>query len=178
MIRPIVLFDVDGTLCDVRAIRYHVDPEDPAFIGKRNYNRFHSQSEWAPTNPRIVALLSDLAAQRIRIVIVTGREQRWSALTERWLERHEIKFDRILYRPDRDERPDAEIKRAHLRYLQSLGPVTLAVDDNVKVIAMWREESIPVLQVDAEAKFIPIDLGIQGIERSIRKVLLRHRLTR
>ncbi|WP_092501608.1 hypothetical protein [Agrococcus jejuensis] len=36
---PAVLFDVDGTLCDVRSIRHHVDG-----TGRRNFDAFHAES--------------------------------------------------------------------------------------------------------------------------------------
>jgi FMN phosphatase YigB (HAD superfamily) len=172
-----VIFDVDGTLCDVRSIRYHVDPSEPGYSGKKNFNRFHSDSEWAPVNRWVARLLADLASGGFKIAIVTGREGRWAFLTERWLSSHGVLYDSISYRPDNDERRDSEVKLAHLEALRELDSVVLAVDDNPEVIEMWGHQSVPVVAVASNAEAVKIDVGDGELGSALLKVLKRHRLT-
>jgi phosphoglycolate phosphatase-like HAD superfamily hydrolase len=171
-----VIFDVDGTLCDVRSIRYHVDPLAPGFVGRKNFNRFHAESEWAPINRWVKRLLLDLSQRGFRIAIVTGREGRWAELTERWLEAHDVRYDTIFYRPENDERKDADVKIAHLDALRVADDVVLAVDDSPQVIEMWNEHRVPVIQVSWDAN--PVKLNARNLDLSfaLRAVLKKNNL--
>jgi len=172
-----VIFDVDGTLCDVRSIRYHVDPSAPGYLGKKNFNRFHSDSQWAPTNRWVARLLSDFGSRGFKIAIVTGREARWASLTERWLEAHNVRYDSIFYRPDNDDRRDAEVKLGHLSALRELDVVVLAVDDNPKVIEMWGQQLVPVITVAPNSKAVKMTIRDLELGAVLLDVLKRHRLT-
>lgn len=171
-----MIFDVDGTLCDVRSIRFHVDPSEPNYRGKKNFNRFHEDSEWAPTNRWVARLLSDFERRGFRIAIVTGREARWASLTERWLDAHQIRYDSIHYRPDNDERRDVDVKRAHLQTLRKVDTVVLVVDDNPGVIEMWVEQLVPVVAVSAEAKPVKLQVGNSDLGLVALGILRRHGL--
>lgn len=174
--RKTVIFDVDGTLCDVREIRHHVDPSHPKFSGTRNFHRFHAQSEWAPVNRWVARLLSDLADSGFRIVIVTAREARWAPLTERWLRERGVEFDAIFYRPNNDGRKDVVVKTGFLKTLRRTDSIVLAVDDSADVIAMWRQNSIPVLVVGLDGEAIKVDAESVGSNAKLVKVLTKHNL--
>jgi phosphoglycolate phosphatase-like HAD superfamily hydrolase len=176
--RGTVIFDVDGTLCDVRSIRFHVDPNVIGFSGKKNFDRFHAASEWAPANPWVSRLLTDLARRDFRIAIVTGREERWADLTERWLASNGIHFDVIYYRPEKDGQRDAEVKGRHLAHLRQTGSVLLAVDDSPSVIEMWRANSVPVVVVDSDAAPVKLDTSATELDAGLSVLLKRHHLTR
>lgn len=107
---PAVIFDVDGTLCDVRQIRHFVERPMGAERFRPNFALFHSASEDCPAFPRVVELVSAVAREGYAIVIVTAREARWAELTERWLNRHGIPRHELIARRELDYRSDDVVK--------------------------------------------------------------------
>jgi len=81
--------------------------------------------------------------------IVTGRNERFRQITERWLTWNEIPFSRLTMRPNKDQRPDYIIKQEILDGFLSEGlDITFTVDDRQQVVDMWRRNGITCLQCD------------------------------
>lgn len=136
-----VIFDMDGTLCDVRMVRHHVRGKD------RNFHAFHTESEFCPPNLHVLEMAKDLEGTDVKVVIVTAREERYRALTERWLNKHGVEYDELITRPYGDQRPDYETKKEILDKLSKHYRIVHAVDDNPNVLQLWRENDIAITEV-------------------------------
>lgn len=136
------IFDVDGTLCDVRGIRHYVAGEN------RDFHRFHMASQFCPPNHEVVERAHEARSSGRAVIVVTARMARYRALTRKWLNAWEIPFDALHTRRDGDFRKDAVIKREILTVIRRDFVVVKAHDDNPDVIAVWQEEGL-------ETKIVP-----------------------
>ena len=142
--RDAVIFDMDGTLCDVSSIRHHVDGKE------RNFDAFHGAAIDCPPNAEVVEGVEQARKDGFAIVIVTARSAKWRDYTIKWLDQLEIGFDALYTRIEADFRPDYEIKAVILKDLkQDFNPVH-AWDDSPKIIALWRENGIDVTEVASD----------------------------
>lgn len=135
-----VIFDMDGTLCDVRPIRHYVQGE------RRNFDKFHRASLFCGPNDEARDLYDSAVADGFHIVVVTARDARYEQVTRDWLVKHGFHFDALYHRPWGDGRNDAVVKQEILEQLRADGfePI-LAVDDNPAVIDVWRANGIPTV---------------------------------
>jgi FMN phosphatase YigB (HAD superfamily) len=146
--RPAAIFDVDGTLVNVSSVRHHVMGE------KKRFDLFHGGALECPQNENVVDILRIFQDLGFAILIVTARNERWFYHTLFWLREHEIEFDEIFMRGDKDNRPDYEIKGDILKRINVEYDVRVAVDDNPNVIRLWEENGIQTVIIDGwgEAK--------------------------
>lgn len=138
-----VIYDMDGTLCDVRPVRHHVRGDKKS----RNFHAFHVESEFCPPNINVLEMAKQTKEEGLSVVIVTAREERYRALTARWLEKHGVEYDTLITRPYGDHRPDYETKKDILAQVSKYYRVVHAVDDNPNVLALWKENGIAVTEV-------------------------------
>lgn len=137
-----IIFDLDGTLADIQH-RIHFIQRKP-----KNYDAFH----YACVNDRpilaIIEICRDLWVKGNRIIICSGRSDMVEAQTRSWLDHHEVMFDKLLMRKDKDYRQDCIIKKEMLDKLREEGynPV-VAFDDRQQVVDMWRENGLICCQV-------------------------------
>lgn len=134
-----VIFDVDGTLCDVRSVRHHVRP---APGGRRDFHRFHMDSLYCPPNKRVADFLNQCKENGLKVIIVTARDEKYRGLTEKWLELNDLEYDGIFVRDYGDIRPDYEAKKDILTRVREFYNPVHAVDDNPQVLQLWKEEKI------------------------------------
>lgn len=141
-----VIFDVDGTLCDVSSIQYLVHPNHPRFT-KKNMDAFHRESVDCPVNPTVLHGLNQARSDGHAILVVTARAARYASMTCFWMSKEEIQHDFLFTRRNFDSRPDVEVKRDIYRTIARNWDVVHAWDDNPNVIALWDELGIPVTVV-------------------------------
>lgn len=140
--RPAVIFDMDGTLCDVSAIRHHVEGTD------KDFDAFHAAAMDCPANAEVVAGLRAAQSDGNAILIVTSRSAKWRDYTIKWLDQRDIAFDALYTRIEADFRPDDVVKADILKAIVADGfqPVH-AWDDSPDIIALWRDHGIKVTPV-------------------------------
>lgn len=140
--KQVVVFDIDGTLADIEHRRKFLD------AGKPDWERFHAGVDGDTPNTPVVALYKTLwDSGRFKLVLTSGRAEKWRAFTENWLFWNDIPFSELLMRPDRDNRADHHLKQEFLDRLVARGDVILfAVDDRQQVVDMWRRNGITCLQ--------------------------------
>lgn len=147
MTKPLAaIFDVDGTLCDVSSVRWHVDLKHPRNRGYKDFPSFHEAATGCPAHQHVVGLTNALRPDITRIV-VTARMRQWEKPTVWFLLLNEVRFDELYMRADKDQRPDYEIKRDLLDEIEEKYEVVLAVDDNPNVIRLWQERGIHTVTV-------------------------------
>ncbi len=138
--KPIILVDIDGTI----ALRGDRPPHD------------HDSSMEDAVNWPIVRICDALyKSGQYDVMLMSGRQEKYRAVTEYWLFRQEILQYRLdlLMRKTGDERSDAEVKRELFERHPYLRRRVWAVfDDRNPVVSMWRSLGLTCLQV-AEGDF-------------------------
>lgn len=140
--RDAVIFDMDGTLCDVAGILHFVEGKN------RNFDAFHGAAIDCPPHMHVVEAVARAREAGNAIVIVTARSAKWRDYTIMWLDKYDIVFDRLYMRIEADFRHDHLVKADILKAIRKDGfePVH-AWDDTPEVIALWRENGIEVTEV-------------------------------
>lgn len=137
MLQDAEIFDVDGTLCDVRSIRHLV--KGP----KRNFHAFHTESASCPPNLHVVEHAQRAHREGRAVLIVTARKRRYERLTSMWLALHGVPSDELFMRGDSDNRPDYEVKLDILALIHLHYRPVKAHDDQPKIASLWESNGIP-----------------------------------
>lgn len=131
-----IIFDMDGTLTDVRSIRSFVR-------GKyRNFDMFHRSSYFCPPNQEVLDMAFDADEQGYALVIVTARNETYREVTQAWLDRFNVPYDNIYMRADDDFRKDFDVKQDILAKINEDYDIVHAVDDNPAVRDVWLKNGI------------------------------------
>ncbi|MBO8202356.1 hypothetical protein JW613_29335 [Streptomyces smyrnaeus] len=138
---PLAVFDLDGTLADVRH-RLTFLQQRP-----RDWDAFFAAAVDDPPLAKGVALALE-TAERCELAYVTGRPERCRADTVEWLRTHGLPTGRLLMRAEDDRRPARVTKPVLLRQLARERAVALVVDDDEQVNAAYESEGFRVLHAD------------------------------
>lgn len=138
MEKPIVIFDLDGTLININSIA--------ELIG--DWDEFHAASLKCPANEPILEF-----AKRCQIfshlIVVTGKPESFRRGVEGWLSFRGLLPEAVLMRPTMSSDSDAQLKPMLME--KEFGPdwksrVMFAVEDRDKMTNAWRAEGITCLQ--------------------------------
>lgn len=139
-----VVFDLDGTLADIRHRVHHVRgarPDWEAF--------FAACPDDIPNAPVVNALLAHVFAGD-RVEVWSARSDVVHLETEAWLWRQGIDPRRLTHmRAAGDNTPDTVLKRHWLMQLHESERPDVVYDDRQRVVDMWRDEGIACFQVTA-----------------------------
>lgn len=132
-----IIVDIDGTLA-------HMTNRGPFDTSKYDDDTFDE-------------IIADVArAERhkgVAVVLCSGREEAHREVTEGWLKRHGFEWDAFFMRCTGDNRNDAIIKSELFdENIKDKWQVKFVLDDRDRVVKMWRERGLKVLQV-AEGNF-------------------------
>lgn len=139
-----VIFDLDGTLCDISHRLHHIKGK------KKDYDAFHAACVDDVPKPEIAKTLVALYKNGCDIEVWSGRSDIVREETERWLLMEVAlltSYIKVKMRPHGDYTPDQELKRKWLH--EATVKPDLVFDDRQRVVDMWREEGITCCQVDA-----------------------------
>jgi hypothetical protein len=139
--RDAEIFDMDGTLCDVRTIRHLVKGD------VRNFHQFHLQSASCPPNPDVVSQARLAHSEGRAVLIVTARSTLFRNVTAMWLALHNVPSDAMYMRRNGDWRKDFQVKKDTLCCIRKRWNPVHAYDDNPAVIGLWESEGIPTTVV-------------------------------
>lgn len=131
-----IICDLDGTL---------------ALLGKRSPFDASTAEEDILNHP-IAHILKVYAHQTItdvKLILLTGREERYRTQTENWLKKHDITHYKNLYmRKNNDRRKDFIIKKEiYEKYIKNSYEILFVLEDRDQVVRMWRDEGLTCLQV-------------------------------
>ena len=135
------IFDVDGTLADIEPFLHHIKKTP------KDFDAFHADAINAELKPETKQLYCDAWRDGFDIIVVTARMEKHRAHTSYWLTKKGIAREALFMRPNRDYRPDYEIKSEILDQIEKVWDVIHAVDDNPKVIAIWESRGIPTTKI-------------------------------
>jgi hydroxymethylpyrimidine pyrophosphatase-like HAD family hydrolase len=120
-----ILVDVDGTV----ALHNGRDPFD-----------WEKLSEDLPNKP-VVEVINIVGSTGVRLIFVTGREDKYRIETEKWLMQYvDVPFS-LYCRTTDDFRSDEEIKKEiYEKNIEGKYHVIGVFDDRNRVVSMWREK--------------------------------------
>lgn len=147
---PVVICDLDGTLCNIEHRLHFVQIE----IGKKDWRGFFDgisgdslrEDVWTSVQKQC----NDNAAT---LILVSARPEDYRKSTEEWLERHGIEYGLLIMRESGDKRVDTEVKSGiHEKYLSKLNIIKV-FDDRPSVVRMWRAKGLEVEDVGDGIEF-------------------------
>lgn len=139
-----VLFDLDGTLCDLTHRLHHIKN------GADNWDAFFDACHLDTPILPVIALAKLIWGAGYRLVIVSGRSDVVRGKTEFWLRDHGVRYNSLIMRKDGDFRADDVVKSEILDTLLAGGAeILFAVDDRQRVVDMWRKRGVTCLQAAA-----------------------------
>jgi hypothetical protein len=116
-----IICDLDGTLALLER-----DPFD--------YKKLHLDKINIPI-AKIISLYDG------KVIIVSGREDKFKPQTESWLKKHGIKYESIYMRKSGDYRKDSVVKReVYERNIKDKYEIEFVLEDRDQAVKMWREE--------------------------------------
>ena len=141
--RKAIIVDTDGTIAT------HYDSKG---------NQLREHHDYAQVGidlpvPEIIHLVQMYEYRGYHIVIVTGRMDHCRKETIEWLIDNNVEFDELFMRKFKDFRPDNIVKsEIYEAYIEEQYDVEFVLDDRDRVVKMWRDRGLKVLQV-AEGDF-------------------------
>ena len=140
-----IIFDLDGTLADIEDRRQLCTKEN----GKMDWDKFFDPENIKLDKPNhpVINTLKAFQEAGYRIAIFSGRSASTLDATKEWLREHGINWDILKMRPERNFRPDEQLKLEWLNDMNWKDDVEMVFDDRQKVVDMWREIGLTCAQV-------------------------------
>lgn len=133
------IVDTDGTVANSDGVR---NPYDT------------SKYSLDTVNGHVASVVNALVDTGYTIVALSGRDEEFRDVTERWWWNNGIQFEEFLMRPKGDKRMDAIVKyELFKKYIEPNYNVLGAFDDRPQVIRMWRTIGVPVFDVGHGVEF-------------------------
>jgi len=141
---PLVILDLDGVISNATHRQHFLRGAFKDFRG------FFTAATGDPPYESGLALAASIAGDHT-VAILTARPHYMVDDTRAWLDAHDVRHDLLILRPEhgRGSRgPSAEFKRNELSRLRAAGyTVTAAIDDDERIIEMYRSEGVFALYV-------------------------------
>lgn len=149
-LKPLYIFDLDGTLADVEHRRHHVEGYT------KRWREFYAACVDDKPCEAVLRTASALYLAGADVWVWSGRSDEVLGLTEEWLATHLPWFYGSLrsapefrMRPAKDFQSDVKLKRSWLLQMPPAdrGRLVAVFDDRLSVVTMWRDEGVPCFQV-------------------------------
>lgn len=136
-----ILLDVDHTISN----SFWRDP----MIGSAAWDEYHEASKDDKPFKNMVNLINSLAAMGYDIIVVSGRPEKFRALTLSWFLKNRVHIDEMLLRPDDMYLKNAEMKAylIDVRFEGNYNKVHFAIEDNEEACIAYHKLGITTLQI-------------------------------
>jgi len=138
-----ILFDLDGTLCNVHHRRQYVATKP------RNWDAWNAGIINDTPNLQVLEVFNALK-DRFPIFFVSGRSDDYRDVTIQWFEKHGIyehDYNGLLMRKFADHRDDAIVKGEIADEIEKDYKIFAVFDDRKRVVDMWAKRGIFVFDV-------------------------------
>jgi hypothetical protein len=127
-----IICDIDGTLA-----LHNRDPFD--------FDKLESDV----VNPIVARIIQSINfCSGAKILLVTGRENKYVSSTQNWLNKNGIKYDLLLMRATDDTQRDDIVKQEiYEQHIKNRYRILFVLDDRDRVVAFWRSLGVVCLQV-------------------------------
>ena len=134
--KPAVVFDFDGTLIDISTVEYLV-------LGKeRDFETFHRESINCPPYLSVLKLAQNLLLNNIKVFILSGRQERFRALTDYWLAMMELPVDELILRPSNYNGTKLEFKGEAMSKLLKFNTIIAIFENDPDLLQLWKRMKI------------------------------------
>ena len=99
-------------------------------------------------NLPMIDLVSRYKHTDTEIIIITGRPESIKESTEWWLKTHNIEYDKLFMRTEKDHYIKASILKKNIYETYVKSGVFCAYDDEEEIIQMWNQLGIPTFKVN------------------------------
>ena len=137
--RPLAVFDLDGTLADTRHRLHHLERRP------KDWDAFFAAAPDDPPLETGVALARESAGE-CDVAYVTGRPEQCRAVTLAWLSAQGLPPGTLVMRSSGDRRPASTAKVALLRRLAAGRVVAVVFDDDERVCDAYEAQGFPVVR--------------------------------
>jgi uncharacterized HAD superfamily protein len=135
--RNCVVWDLDGTICDVRHRRQYVATKP------RNWDAWNKGLMNDTPHSAVKFVYQALREQHnVEMIIVSGRSDDYKEQTVKWLTDNEIFYDKIYMRKYKDHRDDSVVKGEIADEIQKTHNILGVFDDRQRVVNMWIQRGI------------------------------------
>ena len=140
--RNCFIFDLDGTICDVRHRRQYVATKP------RNWDAWNAGLANDKPHKAVQMVYQALrSSYETDLIIVSGRSDDYMNQTVNWLTDNEIFYDEIYMRKYKDHRDDSVVKGEIADQIEENYKIFAVFDDRKRVVDMWSNRGIFVFDV-------------------------------
>lgn len=153
----LVVFDLDGTLADVRHRMHFIRP-DPAVDPvtgkkvKRRFDLFHMACDQdGVVEPVAYFYRKFVADPDVIVVVLSGRDHAAYDLTLEWFRQNDLPLpDELLLKRGDQHTPDVDQKRFQADRMEKRygRPIDMVFEDRDRVVAMWKDRGTFVFNVE------------------------------
>lgn len=148
--RPLYIFDLDGTLADISHRRNILNDDDPS-----KWRRFYAACHLDKPNEKVLQTLFALSWSGADIWFFSGRSDEVRDKTEAWLAEHtpfmswQVSGPMLRMRPEGDYTADDDLKRQWYNemLIDDRQRLVAVFDDRDRVVKMWRSLGVTCFQV-------------------------------
>lgn len=152
--RPIVLFDIDGTVANAEhRLHYILRPKEengvPSKEFKKDWTKFHQKAHLDTPIENTISVLHHLQ-MFCEIRFITGRNETCRKETIAWLEKHlQLVSLNLTMRSKNDFRPDYCVKEDIYMAMseEDKDRIVCVFEDRDQVVKMWRAHGLTCYQV-------------------------------
>jgi hypothetical protein len=138
---PVVVFDMDGVLSDASRRQHLLDQP------RRDWDAFFAACGDDEPIAEVARLL-EVLDPTLPVVLLTARPLRVRPQTLDWLQRHHLRWDLLVMRPDDGPSRSSDFKRSVVVQLRQLGfDLRLAFEDDRRNVAMFHGEGVPCVYI-------------------------------
>jgi hypothetical protein len=147
MKRNAIIFDLDGTLCDVRHRRHFVATKP------KNWRAWNEGMVNDQPNTAVAFVLQALDyfiehnSKNTDIIFVSGRSDDYREKTVEWLLTNGFEYDALYMRKYKDNRDDSIVKGEIADEIEKTHNILFVFDDRKRVVDMWVNRGIWVFDV-------------------------------
>lgn len=152
----LVIFDLDGTLADVRHRMHYIKPNpaiDPVTGKKvkRRYDLFHHACVDDGVVEQVAYFYRMFVADPdVTVVVLSGRDIATHQKTAKWFSDNDLPMpDELMLKSGDQQTPDVEQKKHAANYLERKygKPISMVFEDRQRVVKMWKERGTFVFDV-------------------------------
>lgn len=153
----LVVFDLDGTIADVRHRMHYIRPDPPVdpVTNKKVKRRFdlfhHACVDDGVIEPVAYFYRKFCADPDVTVVVLSGRDFATHDKTVQWFNDNDLPLPDEMHLKQGDQHlPDVEQKRTRANLIERKygRPIDMVFEDRDRVVAMWKERGTFVFNVD------------------------------
>ena len=149
----VVIFDIDGTVANCDHRLHHLDRKDE--FGRKRKRRFDLFEKEIPYDSPILPVINIYKRfvddPNVTVILLTGRNEKTRADTEKWFTDHGLDGYDALYMKSREKYSEPDTTQKAEQYeeiVAKYGPVAMVFEDRGRMITKWREMGVFVLDVN------------------------------